>query len=143
MTNAQIQNWIDTYGYFAAIIAVLILGLFLLSKFWPKLVAFVNSVEVVRNLPVDLAAIKLQIAVSSEAKDARFDSIQAALDGFNEQAKEGKADREALHRAVEEIRHEVRPNGGSSMKDALLRLEQEVALIKKANPVSVAVTTSR
>lgn len=41
---------------------------------------------------------------------------------------------EALARAVEEIRKEVKPNGGSSLKDTVNRIDRRVAVLEAIAP---------
>jgi hypothetical protein len=50
-TNDVILAFLAQYGLGVTLLAAFAAAFVFLWKFWPKLVAFVNSVEVVRNLP--------------------------------------------------------------------------------------------
>lgn len=158
-TNEQLGEWADQYGMGTALLIGIIVSLFLIVKFWPRLVAFVSSVEVVRNLPDSLAEIKTQIAASGEDKSAQImrlrESLSATVQRYDAMAEVSTQERAELRRlamdsledraefrqAIKDIRHEVRPNGGSSMKDSLARLEGELAEIRKVLPTTGAVST--
>jgi hypothetical protein len=163
-TNDVILAFLAQYGLGVTLLAAFAAAFVFLWKFWPKLVAFVNSVEVVRNLPTHLTEIKDQIEASGKDKSTQINALRESLDStvlrYDAMAKVSTDERNELRRmaidsleeraemreAIREIRHEVKPNGGSSMKDSLSRLERQVDDMQKliaqagTSPVAVNVT---
>jgi hypothetical protein len=157
-TNEQLGEWADQYGMGTALLIGIIVSLFLIVKFWPRLVAFVNSVEVVRNLPSSLDEIKTQIADSGADKSKQIGqlrtTVEARFEKYDQLAEVSMRERAELRRmnldsleeraemreAIREIRHEVNPNGGRSMKDSLVRLEEQVEELRKQVTVTAPAT---
>lgn len=157
-TNDQILAFFGQYGLALGIVVAGVVVFAFLWKFWPRLVAFVNSVEVVRNLPSSLDEIKTQIADSGADKSKQIGqlrtTVEARFEKYDQLAEVSMRERAELRRmnldsleeraemreAIREIRHEVNPNGGRSMKDSLVRLEEQVEELRKQVTVTAPAT---
>ena len=70
-------------------------------------------------------------------------AIEEILEGVRENAVKAEIavqTTEALARAVEDIRKEVRPNGGSSLKDTVNRIDRRVAVLEAIAPSHERIT---
>lgn len=151
MTNDEISGYLSHYGYFTGTLIVLVIALPLLWKFWPRVVSFVNSVEVVRNLPVSLGEIKTQIAESGADKSAQIsalkDSVEAKFEKYDQLSADSIDERRMLRDGLGRIEKELTTNHGSSLKDAIYRIETHLGLrvlspTTAPIPVSVAVAVA-
>lgn len=107
--------------------------------FWKFLVKFVKTVDVIAVIPGRLD----KIDATSARKEERLDVIEQTLEAHILQAAEAAkdyqervlplfeelvSDMRETRRVAEETHHEVRNNGGSSLKDSAHRIESALGL---------------
>lgn len=101
---------------------------------WPYIRRTFAVTDIVASLPEQLAELKaadaLKLAAIAEVKSSLDQHIEATRLGSAEW-NEMKGDLRQLILTAEEVRHEVKHNGGSSMKDAVARIESAVADIPR------------
>lgn len=110
-----------------------------LKTFWAFLVKFVKTVDVIAVIPDRLD----KIDASMGLKDQRLDKIEQALEShiantaiaardYNERIlpliRQMATDIELTRQVAVETHHEVRNNGGSSLKDSAHRIESALGL---------------
>lgn len=124
----------------ASTIGTIVAFLWAVVKSWPLIKRTFGIVDIVTSLPEQLAELKAADAV----KLAAIQEVKATLDAhivdtaaatIRWSRREDGID--SLLRDMAEVKHEVKHNGGSSIKDAVARIEDQVTSISFADAAFV------
>lgn len=100
----------------------IIVFIYSISLAWPFVRRTVAVTDIVATLPEAIAEVKSTIAEVKSTLDTHITDSKAATSEWNGM----KGDLHQLILTAEEVRHEVKHNGGTSIKDAVARIETAV-----------------
>ncbi len=122
---------------------------------WPAIRRVFRITDIIVALPEQLndlkastVEVKEELARTEAAKLAAIAGVKFALDTHIAETRDGtkswyamKDDLAKLIAPIEDIHHEVKHNGGTSIKDAVARIERTVSILPVIAPVIAPVTT--
>lgn len=129
ITGDQLGRLLNDYGPVVAFLALLVFSITVLILLWKPVSKFVTATNTILELPKRMDE---QDALTA-AGQAKTEEVHRALEthlkegeGYITKLTDVERQVHAVLQQQQDIVHEVKPNSGSSMKDALNRIEQQV-----------------